>query len=175
MSHDFVQTRLRITDALADGSGHVNLNTTGVKMRFAPGSPVQVLHWGFIPDSAFTTAAVFKLSLQREATIAGAATTLDTLTVGTGVVVANGVGYYRDAHVPVAQSTGSDGSLDNVADTLLTANPGQDLIINVDTAAGATATGLVFMQYVDKAFIDKVGADVSGTPAQVTLFIKKAS
>lgn len=175
MSHDYVQTRIKITDPSADNSTKVNFNTTGSKMLFAPAVPVQVLKWGFIPDATFTTAAAFQLSITSRPTIGGADTTLDTLTVGNAVVVAAGQGMYRDGFTAVAQATGSDGSLVNVAGVKEQVNPGQALTIQVVTAAGAAATGLVFIEYVEKAFIDKVGADVSGTPAQVTLLIKKNS
>lgn len=174
MSHDYVQKRVRTTDPGTDGSGHQNLNSTGVKMLFAPATPIQVSKWGFIPDATFTASAALTLALNTRATIGGSDVQVDTLTVGANVVT-SGVGYYRQGFVPGAQSTGSDGSLDNVAPTKELILPGQAVSISVTTAAGVTATGIIFIEFVEKGFIDKQGADVSGTPAQVTLFIAKAS
>lgn len=174
MSHDFVQKRVRVTDPLTDGSGHVNLNTTGVKMVFAPATPVKITHWGFISDSAFTTAAAMQLAVNKRTTVGGADTQISTITVGNAVAVANGGGYGQELHVANAATTGSDNSTDNVAPTNLELVPGQAVSVSVVTAAGAVATGLIFIEYVERGFIDKSGPDVFGN-AGTTYYTLKTS
>ena len=164
MSHELVQKRYvysifptggGVEDTNTDG-GPVDLNATGDKFGFAPACPIDIYRFGLISAVALDPdAGGFVLALDLRPT-AGSDTNRvekDTLTRADAQTVAAGKVVYRDVIIPVAETTGNDGSKVNVGPSgPLHVRPGEEVILEVTNALGAAGTARLFIEYAEQGF-----------------------
>lgn len=158
MTHELVDRKRIMVSHHVDGAGGaegpVVFSSTGVKFRYAPSSPTEVYKWGFIVGATAldnTTGLVMALKRRPNINSATNEVTQDTITFSNGAAtVAANKGRVRELTLPVAASTGLDGSTVNVegAGPVLV-KPGEQLTIEVTTAATA-GNGYLFIEYVEK-------------------------
>jgi hypothetical protein len=146
-----------ITTDLVDFGG-----ATGVVavMNFAV--PVEVLRFGLLVDDneLLDVGAGVALALKKYL-VPGSATNAVTLgTISSTVDVAKGSGLFNNLAVEIAAATGDDGvSVLNVAPRDEQSNkfivlPGQQLVFDLTDAADTSGKGQVWVQYVEKPFVD---------------------
>lgn len=138
-----------VAQAVAVVAG-VSIATTGDKASFAPTKPVNVLRWGIIATTTFTGAPVITMDFRPTissntarvtgATSGGVDTAGGTLTPGT---LAAGKGRFRNVRQAAASGLSSTGT---PAASGIQVQPGQELVANVGTAAGAGA-GVFFWEF----------------------------
>lgn len=165
MMNELLQTRVVESFSATTGgaNGPVVLTTTGDKFVFAPKAPIRVLKWGFLINAVAldTTGANLIMALDHRPT-AGSDTNRaekDTLTIAaTNVAYTLGKGAYRDPYVastvastPSSMPSGGGplGFTQSIASgqQQITVKPGEELVIEVKTGAGAAGQGQVFIEY----------------------------
>lgn len=157
--HDFLNKRTRVSEsATATGSnGPVVLTTTGDKWIISPANPIAITRWGVILQTAKDASAMV-VTLETRIT-AGSDTgrvVSDTMT-DTATARAAGISLERRiAGTNPNQSTGSDGSIVNVAAVPsgvygdgITILPGQEAVFKVVTASASTGQGYLYAEYIE--------------------------
>lgn len=149
-----------ITTDLIDFGG-----STGVVAVMNFGTPVEVLRFGITVDDneLLDVGAGFTLTLKKYL-VPGSSTNAVTLgTITSTADVAKGSGLYNNLAALPASSTGDDGvSILNVAprdaaDNDYIVQPGQQLVFDLTDAADTSGKGSVWVQYVEKPFVDDSG------------------
>lgn len=172
MGHEYTDRRRVMVSHHVDGAGGaegpVVFSSTGVKFRWAPSAPVDVYKWGFIVGATAldnTTGLVMALKRRPNINSASSEVTMDTITFTNGAAtVAANKGRVRELTLPVAASTGLDGSTVNVEGAgPVRVKPGEQLTIEVTT--GATAgNGYLFIEYDD---LPSAGSDFTANMVKI--------
>lgn len=118
-----------------------SIASTGDKFTFTPTKPVDVVRWGFIADVAVTGSPV--IAMDKRPTAGSDTGRVDGAT-------ASGVDTAGGSISPGAISQGK-GVYHNLSG-LLSVNPGEQLVAQVTTAAGA-GTGTFFVEYYERSFV----------------------
>ena len=167
--HDLLNRRVRISEsATPTGSnGPVVLTTTGDKFILTPANPITLMRWGIIVNAAKDASALVLTAALRPT--AGSDTNRavqDTLTDSATARAAGVVLERRIAGTNPNASTGSDGSLVNVAPLAtgvpggagIDVLPGQELVLAVTTAAASTGGGYLFVDFIEYASVAQYAA-----------------
>ena len=131
--------------------GPVAFTSTGDKFIFTPAMPCDVYRWGLITDALLDVGAGFTIALDWRPTAGSDTNRAQKDTIVKTADVAAGQVLYSEAVGAVAQATGSDGSLVDVAPAgPVEVDPGEELVIEVTDAADTAGTGYVWIEYVEK-------------------------
>ncbi len=162
--HEYLSTRTVVSvlpTPTGAAGGPVDFNATGDKFIFTPAKPSKIVRWGLIfIDAVDPDAGGFVLALDYRPT-AGSDTNRSeeaTITRANADTSAAGAVIYNEVTRTVASSVEDDGSTLNVAaEGPLLVIPGTEAVIEVTNAAGVTATGYVWIEYLELPF---AGANV---------------
>lgn len=150
--NEFLQKRTEVSTLItpAGVAGPVVFTGTGDKFIITPATPINILRWGIVIETAKDASAlVLKLDTRPTAGSDTARVTSDTLTDSATARAAGVVLERKMTGTNPNSSTGSDGSLVNVASGgPVQINPGQQAVIQVSTAAASTGKGYIFAEYV---------------------------
>lgn len=115
----------------------VNLNQAQntALLTFTVIKPIRVQRFGVIADAAEGLLAANVLKLRQAPGETGTAADITDETLTVGAVIARGSGAYKTVGSPRTQYS-----------------PGDQIIIAVETAAGGTSTGDVFIEYAELPF-----------------------
>lgn len=114
-------------------------------VTFTPTKPVDVLRFGLIVTTATATGTDLNLELDWRPT-AGSETDRETIaSLSPTASVEQGKGLYKDV---VADNDPDAGS----APKRVQVDPGEQLVVEVETAGAADSEGVVFIEYVERAF-----------------------
>ncbi len=128
----FTQRRVEV-------SAQVTLNSTGDKMTFTPGVPVNIIRWGVIADALIDVGAGFTIKADWRPT-AGSDSSRSDGTCGDITVTADisqGQGAYTEECA----------TPDAGAPAKFEVDPGEQLVFQVTDAADTSGTGLIFIEY----------------------------
>lgn len=160
--HDLLNKRYVMSTAVTPtgANGPVDFNAASDKLILNFPHPVDIYRWGIMTIALMDPdAGGFQIDLDKRVTMGsdvgrlnaagGSIIRADADTIAAGNIV------YVDVTLPVAQATGSDGSLVNVDPAgPLRIDPGQEAVIEVTNTVGAASTGYVWVEYVALPFND---------------------
>lgn len=166
MSHDLIQKVFKVSDFVTPtgANGPTDFNAATDKFILTPMAPVDIYRFGFISIATQTPTGNFDIIIDKRPTAGSdtARTTISTLrrTLAQGAIAA-GTLFFHDIVVPVAATSvpvgapGFSGQQYNtrVGGGPLHIRPGEEAVIKVNSAMGAAATGYVFVEYVQKGFV----------------------
>lgn len=165
--HDFLNKRTQVSDkvtASTGANGPIVFTTTGDKWSFQPANPSAIGRWGIIFTVAKDASALV-VTLAVRPTIGSDTNRAvqDTLTDNATARAAGVVLERRISGTNPNQSTGSDGSLINVAPLAqgiyqegVSILPGQEAVFAVTTAAASTGSGYLYHEYIEYAAVPMI-------------------
>ncbi len=128
------------TQRRVEVSASVALNSTGDKMVFTPGGPVNIVRWGVIADALIDVGASFTIKADWRPT-AGSDSSRSDGTCGDITVtsdISQGQGAYtEECATPAATAVAAKFSVD----------PGEQVVFQVTDAADTSGTGMIFVEY----------------------------
>lgn len=151
--NEFLKRQVEVsTTATPTGSaGAVVVTTTGDKYIYTPAAPIRLRKWGIVFSTSLSTGAgglILKLDYRPTAGSDTARVNKDTLTVAiNNTTYVAGKGVYRDPYTTSAQTTGNDNSTVYSGQTDIVFKPGEQLVIQVDTAASTTGQGFLWVEF----------------------------
>lgn len=116
------------------GAEDGDLNAAADLLVFTPSKPIDLVRFGFIIDGATASGTTLVLSLDKRVKAGTDTDRVELDTLSPAATVAQGKGAYKDLA------------------TREEIDPGEEVIVEVKTAAGVAATGRVFIEYVERAF-----------------------
>lgn len=129
--------------------------STGVVAHFDFGTAARVIRWGFTVDTSsapLTPVTNCVLTLKKYPTVGVNTNAVSLGTISTGTAnIAAGKGMYNDlVNLASSATTGSDGNVVQVAPDVTYDNrvikPGQELVVELTTAATTQGKGFVWVQ-----------------------------
>ncbi len=132
----------------------VDATSTGDTLMLRPIIPIDILRWGFISTVLVDVGAGMTISIDHRPTIGSDTDRAEIGAITSTVDVAVGKGQFDDIANAVAQATGVDGSLVDVAPAgPFEVDPGEEIIFDVDDAADTGGTMEVWIEYFVKPFV----------------------
>lgn len=154
MASVFTQHRVEV-------SAQIALNSTGDKMTFTPGAPVNIIRWGVIADSLIDVGVGMTIKADFRPT-AGSDTGRGDGDVGDITVtadIAQGKGAYtEEVATPATPAVPAKFEVD----------PGEQVVFQVTDAADTAGTGHIFVEYELEGFS-------GGAPATAGSFSNRIS
>ncbi len=154
-------------------SDELNIDDNSDSILFTPGNPVDVKRIGLIVRTAVANASgVVDLTMHKRVAGASASETETfTLAVTDTTTLAQGAVVYWDMDVAIAQATGSDGSLVDVAPRgPLNVNVGEELQIEVENASDSGVV-TAWVEYIELPFTGQDLVDAGATEKTVTIVL----
>ncbi len=132
----------------------VDATSTGDTLLLRPIFPIDILRWGILPTVLVDVGATMTISIDHRPTINSDTDRAEIGSITRTTDVAVGAGISDDIANAVAQATGVDGSLVDVAPSgPFEVDPGEEVIFDVDNAADTGGTMDVWIEYYVKPFV----------------------
>lgn len=158
--HDNLKKVTLVSDNVTPtgANGPVDFNAASDKYMIRRPHPFDIVRWGLITIELLDPdAGGFQIDLDLRPTVGsdtsrvnaagGSIVRADADTIAAGTVA------YIDVVLPVAASTGSDGSIVNVDGSgPLRVNPGAEAVFEVTNTVGAASTGYVWAEIIEYPF-----------------------
>lgn len=142
-------------------SAQIAVNSTGDKMTFTPGIPVNIVRWGIIADALIDVGAGMTIKADLRPTAGSDSGRGDgdmgDITVTTDIAQGDGV-YTEEVATPASTAVGAKGLVD----------PGEQVVFQVTDAADTAGTGIIFIEYEAEGFS-------GGLPATAGTFANRTS
>lgn len=174
--NELLQTRTVVSvlpTPTGGAGGPVDFNATGDKFIFTPAKPSKIMRWGLIfIDAVNPDAGGFVIALDHRVLVGSDVGRVEvaTITRADAELSSAGAVFYQEVTRAVAESSvaglGGTTTKVNVAPSgPLLVIPGQEAVIEVTNAAGVTATGYVWIEYLELPF---AGSNLSAATEELT-------
>ncbi len=131
-------------------SAQINVNSTGDKMTFTPGMPVNIVRWGIIADALIDVGAGMTIKADHRPT-AGSDSSRGDGDVGditvTGDITQGEGAYTEECASAASTAVGAKFEVD----------PGEQVVFQVTDAADTSGTGHIFVEYELIPFVGDSG------------------
>ncbi len=145
----------QFTQHRVEVSAQVALNSTGDKMVFTPGAPVNIIRWGVIADALIDVGAGMTIKADWRRT-AGSDSSRSDGTCGDITVTADisqGQGAYTEECATPATTA---------VKAVFLVDPGEQVVFEVTDAADTSGTGMIFVDYELLPFVGDDNATNDG-------------
>ena len=155
---------------LTEVSAQVSFTSTGDKLVFTPGRPINVIRWGLVADALIDVGAGMIVACDFRPT-AGSDASRTNGSVSSGVDTAGGT--ISTSTTDVAAGAGL--FHDVVAAGYFQVNPGEQIVIEVTDAADTAGTGYVFIEYIPQPFQGEASSGLDNIANRIFNMTQKAS
>ncbi len=147
MASGYTQRRVEV-------SAQVAMASTGDKMTFTPGCPVNIVRWGVIADALIDVGAGFTIKADWRPT-AGSDSSRSDGTCG-DITVTSDINQGQGAYTEECATP------DAGLPAMFLVDPGEQIVFEVTDAADTSGTGMIFVEYELLPFVGDRNATADG-------------